>query len=93
MSSTWKRLQEKILDKYIEMAENAGLKACVIRLIMDKNGEPQGVYTCSAVTAEITRKARDKGFDTQRLFIDPIFLPVKVPNAQVQAGNIFGAVD
>ncbi|MHC4639685.1 MAG: hypothetical protein ACYTBV_19635 [Planctomycetota bacterium] len=78
MSSAWKRLQEKILDKYIEMAENAGLKVCVIRLTMDKNGVPQGVYT---------------RFDTQRLFIDPIFLPVKVPNAQVQAGNIFGAVD
>jgi 5-methyltetrahydrofolate corrinoid/iron sulfur protein methyltransferase len=26
----------------------------------------------------------EKGFDTQRLFIDPIVLPVKVPNAQVQ---------
>ena len=35
----------------------------------------------------------EKGFDTQRLFIDPIVLPVKVPNAQVQPGNILAAMD
>ncbi len=34
-----------------------------------------------------------KGFDVQRLLIDPIILPVKVPNAQVQPGNILAAVD
>ena len=28
-----------------------------------------------------------------RLFIDPIILPVKVPNAQVQPGNILAAVE
>ena len=35
----------------------------------------------------------EKGFDAERLFIDPVVLPVKVPNAQVQAGNIFAALD
>ena len=32
-------------------------------------------------------------FDTQRIFIDPIVLPVKVPNAQIQPGNILTAID
>ena len=35
----------------------------------------------------------EKGFDVQRLFIDPIVLPVKVPNAQVQPGNILTAME
>jgi 5-methyltetrahydrofolate corrinoid/iron sulfur protein methyltransferase len=35
----------------------------------------------------------EQEFDTQRLFIDPIILPVKVPNAQVQPGNILAAIE
>ena len=35
----------------------------------------------------------ENDIDTQRLFIDPIVLPVKVPNAQVQAQNVFGAME
>jgi 5-methyltetrahydrofolate corrinoid/iron sulfur protein methyltransferase len=51
------------------------------------------VDTRVAIAAEIVQKAMEKGFDTLRLFIDPIVLPVNVPNAQVQASNILAAMD
>ena len=88
-----KKSDEEVLDKYIEMASNAGPKASIIALTMDKNGVPQDIDTRVAVAAEIVSKAMEKGFDTQRIFIDPIILPVKVPNAQVQPGNILAAMD
>jgi 5-methyltetrahydrofolate corrinoid/iron sulfur protein methyltransferase len=88
-----KKSDEEILDRYIEMAKQAGPKVSIITLTMDKNGVPQDVDTRVAIAAEIVQKAMEKGFDTQRLFIDPIILPVKVPNAQVQPGNILAAID
>jgi len=84
---------EEILDKYMEMANQAGPKANIITLTMDKNGVPQDIDTRVAIAAEIVQKAMEKGFDTQRLFIDPIALPVKVPNAQVQPSNMLAAMD
>jgi len=88
-----KKNDDQILDKHIEMAEQAGPKASIIALTMDKNGVPQDINTRVAIAAEIVQKAMEKGFDTQRLFIDPIVLPVNVPNAQVQASNILTAMD
>jgi 5-methyltetrahydrofolate corrinoid/iron sulfur protein methyltransferase len=88
-----KKSDEEIFDKYIEMAEGAGPKAGIIALTMDKNGVPQDVDTRVAIAAQILTKAMEKGFDTQRLFIDTIVLPVKVPNAQVQPGYILAAID
>ncbi len=88
-----KKSDEEIFDKYIEMANQAGPKASIIALTMDKNGVPQDINTRVAIAAEIVSKAMEKGFDTQRLFIDTIVLPVKVPNAQVQPGNILSAMD
>ena len=88
-----KKSDEEILDKYIQMAEQTGPKVSIITLTMDKNGVPQDVDTRVAIAAEIVQKATEIGFDTQRLFIDPVLLPVKVPNAQVQAGNILTAID
>ena len=88
-----KKTDEEIFDKYMEMADQAGPKASIITLTMDKNGVPQDIDTRVAVAANILSKAMEKGFDTQRLFIDPIILPVKVPNAQVQPGNILSAID
>lgn len=88
-----KKNDEEILDKYIEMANEAGAKGSIIALTMDKNGVPQDIDTRVAIAAEIVQKAMEKGFDTQRLFIDPIVLPVKVPDAQVQPGNILSAMD
>jgi len=88
-----KKSDEEVFDKYLEMAEQAGPKTSIVALTMDKNGVPQDVDTRVAIAAEIVSKAMEKGFDTQRIFIDPIVLPVKVPNAQVQPGNILAAMD
>ncbi len=88
-----KKSDDEIMDKYMEMANQAGPKASIIALTMDKNGVPQDIDTRVAIAAEIVSKAMEKGFDTQRLFIDPIILPVKVPNAQVQPGNILTAME
>ncbi len=88
-----KKNDDEILDKFIEMANQAGPKANIIALTMDKNGVPQDTDNRVAIAAEIVSKAMEKGFDTQRLFIDPIVLPVKVPNAQVQPTNILNAMD
>ena len=88
-----KKSDEEILDKYIEMAKQAGAKGSIIALTMDKNGVPQDIDTRVAIAAEIVSKAMEKGFDNQRIFIDPIVLPVKVPNAQVQPSNMLAAMD
>ena len=88
-----KKSDEEILDKYIAMANEAGPKGCIIALTMDKNGVPQDIDTRVAIAAEIVTKAMEKGFDAERLFIDPIVLPVKVPDAQQQPGNIMAAMD
>jgi len=88
-----KKTDEEVLDKYLDMAEKAGPQASIVALCMDKNGVPQDVDARVAIAAEIVQKAMEKGFDTQRLFIDPIVLPVKVPNAQVQAGYILSAME
>ena len=64
---------------------------------IDPFGDGPQLGVCGAnantIAAEIVQKAMENGFDTQRLFIDPIILPVKVPNAQTQPGNILAAVD
>lgn len=88
-----KKNDEEILDKYIQMAEQAGGKGRIIALAMDKNGVPQDVDTRVAIAAEIVSKAMEKGFEMDRLFIDPIILPVKVPNAQAQPQNVLAAMD
>ena len=88
-----KKSDEEVFDKYLEMADQAGPKTNIITLTMDKSGVPQDTDMRVALAAEIVQKAMEKGFDTQRLFIDPIGLPVKVPNAQVQVGNILNAMD
>ena len=88
-----KKSDEEVFDKYMEMANQAGPKANLIALTMDKNGVPQDTDMRVAIAAEIVSKAMEKGFDPQRLFIDPIVLPVKVPNAQVQPTNILAAMD
>ncbi len=88
-----KKSDEQVFDKYVAMAQSAGPKASIIALTMDKNGVPQDVNTRVEIAAQILSRAAELGFDTQRLFIDTIVLPVKVPNAQVQPSNILTAMD
>ncbi len=88
-----KKNDDEVLDKYIDMANQAGPQGRVIALTMDKNGVPQDTDSRVAIAAEIVGKAMELGFDTDRLFIDPIILPVKVPDAQQQPGNSLAAMD
>jgi 5-methyltetrahydrofolate corrinoid/iron sulfur protein methyltransferase len=88
-----KKSDEHVFDKYVEMAQSAGPKANIIALTMDKNGVPQNIDTRVEIAAQILSRAMELGFDTQRLFIDTIVLPVKVPNAQVQPSNMLAAID
>ncbi len=88
-----KKSDEEVFDKYVDMAKQAGPKAEIIALTMDKNGVPQDTDTRVAIAAEIVQKAMENDFDIQRIFIDPIILPVKVPNAQTQPGNILAAME
>jgi 5-methyltetrahydrofolate corrinoid/iron sulfur protein methyltransferase len=88
-----KKNDDEVLDKYIEMTEQAGPDGKLIALTMDKNGVPQDVDTRVALAAEIVTKAMEKGFAAERLFIDPIILPVNVPNAQTQPTNVLMAMD
>jgi 5-methyltetrahydrofolate corrinoid/iron sulfur protein methyltransferase len=88
-----KKNDEEVFDKYMDLAKQAGDKGSLIALTMDKNGVPQDIDTRVALAAEIVQKAMESNFDTSRLFIDPIILPVKVPNAQTQPTNILAAMD
>ena len=88
-----KSSDEDIMHKYLDMAESVGPRASIIMLTMDKHGVPQDVDGRISIAAEIVTKAMERSFDTQRLFIDPIVLPVKVPNAQVQPANILTAIE
>lgn len=88
-----KKTDADILEKFMAMATDCGPKTAIIALTMDKNGVPQDTDTRVAIAAEIVQKAMEKKFDVRRLFIDPIILPVNVPNAQAQPGNILAAMD
>ena len=88
-----KKSDAEVLDKYVAMAQSAGPKANIIALTMDKNGVPQNIDTRVEIAAQIISRATELGFDTQRLFIDTIVLPVKVPNAQGQPSNMLAAMD
>jgi 5-methyltetrahydrofolate corrinoid/iron sulfur protein methyltransferase len=88
-----KKNDEEILDKFIDLAKQAGPDGKIIALTMDKNGVPQDTDTRVAIAAEIVEKAMEADFATDRLFIDPIILPVKVPNAQTQPEAILASID
>ncbi|MDP6380032.1 MAG: dihydropteroate synthase [Phycisphaerae bacterium] len=86
-----KKSDPEVLDKYLAMAD--GNNGKLIALTMDAGGVPQDVDTRVALAAEIVSKAMELGFTPDRLFIDPIILPVNVPGAQAQPGNILEAID
>jgi len=86
-----KKSDPEVLDKYVEMANSAG--GSIIALTMNIEGVPQNVDMRVAIAAEIITKCMELGMTPDRLFIDPIILPVNVPGAQEQPGNILQAVD
>jgi len=86
-----KKSDPEVLDTYAGMAQEAGGK--LICLTMDAEGVPQNVERRVEIAAEILTKAMELGLTPDRLFIDPIILPVNVPDAQEQPGNILAAID
>jgi 5-methyltetrahydrofolate corrinoid/iron sulfur protein methyltransferase len=86
-----KKSDPEVLSKYVEMAQGAG--GGLIALVMDSGGVPQNVERRVEIAAEIITKCTELGLPPERLFVDPIILPVNVPGAQEQPGNILAAID
>jgi len=86
-----KKSDPEVLDKYVEMANASG--GSIIALTMNVEGVPQNVDSRVAIAAEIITRCMELGMTPDRLFIDPIILPVNVPGAQEQPGNILAAID
>ena len=85
-----KKSDMEVMDKYLELAEKNN--GSVICLTMDHDGIPQDVDKRVEIAANIVTKAMELGFPTERLFIDPIIMPVNVPGAQQQPGYILEAI-
>ena len=86
-----KKSDPEVLAKYLAMAQEAGGK--LIALTMNAEGVPQNVDKRVEIAAEILTQCMEAGLTPDRLFIDPIILPVNVPGAQEQPGNILAAID
>ncbi|HUX03123.1 MAG: dihydropteroate synthase [Phycisphaerae bacterium] len=86
-----KKSDPEVLEKYLAMAQEANGK--LIALTMNAEGVPQNVDKRVEIAAEILTRAMEAGLAPDRLFIDPIILPVNVPGAQEQPGNILAAMD
>ena len=68
------------LDRYIDLAQEHD--ASLIALTMDKNGVPNDVNKRVELAGNIVVSAMNKGFPFERLYIDPIILPVGATQAQ-----------
>ncbi|MFO8012363.1 MAG: dihydropteroate synthase [Phycisphaerae bacterium] len=86
-----KKSDPEVLQTYAGMAQEAGGK--LICLTMDAEGVPQNVERRVEIAAELLTKGMELGLTPDRLFIDPIILPVNVPDAQEQPGNILQTID
>ena len=86
-----KKSDPEVLAKYVAMAQESG--GSLIALTMDAGGVPQNVDRRVEIAAEILTKCMEAGLTPDRIFIDPIILPVNVPGAQEQPGNILAAMD
>jgi 5-methyltetrahydrofolate corrinoid/iron sulfur protein methyltransferase len=85
-----KKSDPEVLDKYIDMAR--GHNGVLIALTMDREGVPQNVEKRVEIAANIVGRAMELDFPVDRLYIDPIVLPVNVPGAQTQPGCILEAI-
>ena len=86
-----KKSDPEVLANYVAMAQESG--GSLIALTMDAEGVPQNVDRRVEIAAEILTKCMEAGLTPDQLFIDPIILPVNVPGAQEQPGNILAAMD
>lgn len=76
------------LEAYIALALEHD--ADLVGLTMDARGVPQDVNTRLEIAATLITAAMEKGLEFQRLFIDPIVIPVNV--AQDQPGKILEVI-
>jgi 5-methyltetrahydrofolate corrinoid/iron sulfur protein methyltransferase len=76
------------LEKYMDLAlvNDAGL----IALTMDKDGVPSDVNRRVEIGAQILAKAAEKAFPHEKLYVDPIILPVNAAPDQPPA--VIGAL-
>lgn len=86
-----KKSDPEVLQKYAGMAASCG--GSLVALTMDREGVPQSTDRRVEIAAEIVTTCMELGLGPDRLFVDPIILPVNVPGAQTQPGNILAAID
>jgi 5-methyltetrahydrofolate corrinoid/iron sulfur protein methyltransferase len=86
-----KKSDPEVLQKYAAMALESN--GSLIALTMNAEGVPQNVDRRVEIAAEILTRCMELGLTPERLFIDPIILPVNVPGAQQQPGNILAVMD
>ncbi len=72
--------EPEALDEYMPLAKKHN--AALICLTMNKAGVPQNVDTRIEIAATIVEKATEHGMDMEKIFIDPIILPVNVDQKQ-----------
>ena len=76
------KADEDLLDKYVPLA--AQNNASLITLTIDQGGVPNDVDRRVEMAATILTKCAEHGLDVDRLFIDPIVLPVNVAGPQAK---------
>ncbi|MGR3318605.1 MAG: dihydropteroate synthase [Candidatus Anammoxibacter sp.] len=70
------------LDIYMPLAKQ--YNASLICLTITKDGVPQDIDTRVAIAAEILGKALEHDFDIDKVFIDPILLPINCDQKQAK---------
>jgi len=76
------------MQTYFDLVNETG--ASIIALTVDKQGVPQDIDRRMELASTIVMSAMEMGISFDRLFIDPIILPVNV--AQPQAGFLLKAL-
>ena len=76
------------LDQILPLAVDSG--ASIIGVCMDKKGSPQDVNRRVELGATIFGEAIEKGLSEERVFIDPVTMPLKF--LQEQASNVIEAI-
>jgi 5-methyltetrahydrofolate corrinoid/iron sulfur protein methyltransferase len=70
----------EVLEKYLALCQEHN--ASLVALTMDREGVPQNVEKRVEIAAAIVEKAMAAGVSTDKLFIDPIILPINVAQNQ-----------
>jgi len=74
------KADDEELEKYIDLALESG--ASLLALTIDKQGVPSDTDRRVELGAQIAAKTMEKSLPIERLFVDPIILPVNAAPAQ-----------